>query len=169
MNTNTLISSLFYPVFLVTVFILTLIFIPKDKYKEYFLYGFLVGCLGDIIVVFFCQDILGLMWFKNLGMFNVLNQMALSPLCWTVTIMIFLYFLPRKRLFLYPYVLTWALVSLGYGYMVHNAGLYDFVHWFYPFPAYIVFLGWWSLTAWLFLKTSPLAANDDRGNKAERA
>ncbi len=31
-----IITVLFYPTFLIGVFLLTLIFIPKNKYKEYF-------------------------------------------------------------------------------------------------------------------------------------
>ena len=81
------IPVLFYPSFLIGTFILTLIFIPRDKYKEYFIYGFLVGGLGDIVIVFLMQNLLGIMWFKNLGFFNVFDQMALSPLGWTVSIM----------------------------------------------------------------------------------
>ncbi len=153
---NNIIIVLFYPTFLIGSFLLTLIFIPRNIYKEYFIYGFLIGGLGDILIVMFMQNVLGVMWFKNQGMFNFLGQIALSPLCWTVSIMIFLYFLPRKRWFLYPYILTWAAVSLGFGYIVYNVGLFDFVDWLYPIPAYFTFLGWWTFTAWLFLKTSPL-------------
>jgi len=156
---NNIISLLFYPTFLLGTFLLTLIFIPKNLYKEYFIYGFLIGGLGDIIIVAIMQNGLGIMWFKNLGFFNVLGQMALSPLSWTVSVMLFLYFLPKKRLFIYPYLLTWAAISLGYGYIVHNVGLFDFVSWLYPIPAYFTFLGWWILAAWLFLKTSPLSKN----------
>ncbi|KUO62569.1 MAG: hypothetical protein APF84_02130 [Gracilibacter sp. BRH_c7a] len=154
---DNIIPVLFYPTFLIGTFILTLIFIPRNQYKDYFIYGLLIGGLGDIIAVTFMQNLLGLMWFKNQGIFNVFGHIALSPLSWTVTVIIFLYFLPRKRWFLYPYILTWAAISLGYGYVVHNVGLFDFVSWLYPIPAYFIFLGWWILAAWLFLKTSPLA------------
>ena len=153
-------AQLFYPTFLLVTFILTLIFIPRSKYKRYFVYGFLVGGLGDVVVVTILQNLLHIMWFKNHGIFYVLGHIALSPPSWTVTIMIFLYFLPSRRWFLYPYVVTWALYSVGYAYLVHNVGLYDFVPWLYPVPIYFLFLGWWSFAAWLFIKTSPLI-NDE--------
>lgn len=150
------VALLFYPVFLLIVFCLTLIFIPKNKYKEYFIYGFLIGGLGDVIAVGLFQNILGIMWFENQGIFYVLKMQALSPPSWIVTVMIFLYFLPSKKPFRYPYILMWACFSLGYGYLVHNAGLFDFVNWFYPIPAYFIFLSWWLFASWLFRKTSPL-------------
>ncbi|NLI92848.1 MAG: hypothetical protein GX434_11785 [Peptococcaceae bacterium] len=152
-----IITYLFYPVFLAMTFILTLIFIPKKDYKNYFIYGFLIGGLGDIIVVGMMQNLLHIMWFKNHGIFNVLGQIALSPPSWTMTVMIFLYFLPSQPRFLYPYIATWAGYSVGYAYIVHNVNQYDFVPWLYPVPAYFIFLGWWSFAAWLFIRTSPLA------------
>ena len=108
---NEIIRLLFYPVFLIAVFCLTLIFIPKIKYKEYFIYGFLIGGLGDIIVVGFMQNILGVMWFYNHGIFNVFKMMALSPLCWTANIMTYFY---SKNL-RYPYILTWVCIALVLG------------------------------------------------------
>lgn len=148
------ITNLFYPVFLIMTFLLTLIFIPREEYKEYLIYGFLVGGLGDIIVVSIMQNAFGIMWFKNQGIFNVLGHIALSPPSWTVTVMLFLYFLPNRRWFLYPYVVTWALHSLAYGYIVRNVDLYNFVPWLYPIPAFFVFLVWWIFAAWLFITTS---------------
>ena len=76
------------------------------------IYGMLVGGLGDVLSVFVYQNLLGFMWFKNQGLFYVLGQHALSPLCWTFTVMIFLYFLPAKRFFLYVYTLAWAMASV---------------------------------------------------------
>jgi hypothetical protein len=147
-----LLQSLFYPGFLTITFILTRIFVPREKYKKYFVYGFLVGGLGDIIVVSIMQNLLGFIWFKNQGIFEVLGHMGLSPPSWTVTVMIFLWFLPTRRYFLYPYVATWAAYSIGYAAVVRNLNLYNTVDWLYPIPAYFIFLGWWSFAAWLFIK-----------------
>lgn len=146
----------FYPLFLIFSFILTLIFIPKKKYKVYLIYGLLIGGLGDIIIVTIMSNILNIMWFENQAFFNVLGHHALSPLGWTVSVMLFLYFLPQRRWFLYPYLLFWAFNSLGYGYVVHNLELFYFQSWLYPFTAYFIFLSWWSFAAWLFIYTNNL-------------
>ena len=87
----------FYPLFLISTFILTLIFIPRKKYKTYLIYGLLVGGLGDVIVVTIMSNLLNIMWFENQDMFYVLGHHALSPLSWTVSVMIFLYFLPNRK------------------------------------------------------------------------
>ncbi|HHT42039.1 MAG TPA: hypothetical protein GX014_01365 [Firmicutes bacterium] len=148
------VTDLFYPVFVILVFLLTLIFIPRERYKHYLIYGLLVGGLGDIIVVTTFQNILGAMWFKNQGLFFVLRHHALSPVGWTFSVMIFLFFLPERRGFLYPYVPLWAAISVAYGYIVKNANLYDFQEWLFPIVAYLTFLAWWAFAAWFYLRTS---------------
>lgn len=150
--------ELAYPVFLFATLILTLIMIPKNEYREYLMYGFLVGGLGDVVNVTLLQNILGLIRFKNQGIFYVLGHHALSPLGWTLVIMLFLYFIPRRRIFLWLYIISWGLMALGFAYTVHNIGLFDFQSWFYPLPAFIIFTAWFAFTAWLFSRTSSKAA-----------
>ena len=151
---------LFYPVYLVIAFSLSLIYIPKKDYKEYLIYGFLLGGLGDMLVVGLFRNLLHIMWFKNTGIFNILGQNFLSLPSWTFTVMLFLYFLPKKGISLYLYVLTYAAYSVGYGLLVHNAGLFDFRPWLYPVVSYFVFLGWWTLITLVFMKTSRLVKSD---------
>ncbi|MTI85314.1 MAG: hypothetical protein FH756_15795 [Firmicutes bacterium] len=155
-----MVTTLLYPVFLVLVFILLLIFIPKKDYKKFFIYGVLIGGIGDVLVVGIFQNLLHIIWFKNAGIFEVLGQNILSPPSWTFTVMIFLRFLPSRPPFLYAYLIAFAFASVGFGYLVQNAGLFDFRPWFYPFFSWLTFLGWWSFAAWLFIKTSLLANPD---------
>jgi len=148
-------TNLFYPIYIALGFILVVIFIPREKIKEYFIYGLLLGGLGDILVVGLFQNLLHIISFKNAGIFLFLGMNFLSPISWTVTVMLFLNFLPRRKPFLYLYVLTFATFSVGYGYLVHNVGLFDFKPWFYPVYSFLTFLGWWSFISWIYIKTSP--------------
>jgi len=49
------------------VFILSLIYIPKKDYKTYFIYGLIIRGLGDVVIVGILQNLLNIMWFKNMG------------------------------------------------------------------------------------------------------
>jgi len=151
-----MVQTLFYPTFLLIVFILSLILIPKKDYKEYFIYGVILGGFGDVLVVGLFQNILNIIWFKNAGIFNALGQNLLSPPCWIFVVMLFLRFLPSRRTFLYLYIITVAFSSVGYGILVHNVGLFDYKPWFYPVFSFFTFLGWWCFITWVFLKTSTL-------------
>lgn len=149
-------NTLFYPAYILIAFIIVLLTIPKKDLKEYFIYGVLFGGLGDVVVVALFQNLLHIISFKNAGIFNVLGENLLSPPSWILTVMIFLRFLPLRKVFQYAYVLGFAVFSVGYGYLVHNVGLFDFKPWFYPFFAYLTFLFWWSAITWVFIKTSSL-------------
>ncbi len=154
-----MLSTLFYPSYILIAFIILFLTIPQKDLKKYFIYGVLFGGFGDVVVVGLLQNVLHIIWFKNAGIFNVLGENLLSPPSWILTVMIFLRFLPSRRLFLYAYILGFAVFSVGYGYLVHNVGLFDFKPWYYPFFAYLTFLPWWSTITWVFIKTSSLIRN----------
>ncbi|WP_045575079.1 hypothetical protein [Desulfosporosinus sp. I2] len=155
-----MLTTFFYPSYILIAFIVVLITIPKNDLKKYFIYGVLLGGLGDVVVVGIFQNFLNIIWFKNAGIFNVLGQNILSPPSWILTVMIFLSFLPQQKTFQYIYVFAFALFSVCYGYLVHNIGLFDFRPWFYPSFAYLTFLFWWSFITWIFIRTSSLDKRD---------
>lgn len=158
-----LVTLLFYPVYLLVTFSFTLIFIPKKDYKEYFIYGFLFGALGDVLIVSLFQNVLQIMWFKNMGLFAAWDQNFLSPASWLTTVMLFLYFFPQKKFFRYPYIFTFSCASVGYGLLVRNADLFDFRPWLYPYVSFFVFFLWWLCITWIFLKTSSFFNTEKKG------
>ena len=155
-----MLSTLFYPTYILLAIITILLFLPKQDIKNYFIYGLLFGGLGDIVTVALFQNVFNLISFKNAGIFNVLGQNLLSPPSWVLTVMIYLHFLPNRQIFRYAYVLVFAALSVAYGYLVHNVGLFDFRPGFYPVFAYLSFLTWWTIITWAFVKTSSQAQRD---------
>ena len=149
-----MLSILFYPTYILIAFIVVLLTIPQKDLKRYFIYGVLLGGFGDVVMVGLYQNVLQVIWFKNAGIFNALGQNLLSPPSWILTVMIFLRFLPLRKPFQYAYVLSFGIFSVGYGYLVHNIGLFDFKSWYYPFFAYLTFLFWWATVTWIFVITS---------------
>lgn len=155
-----MLTTFFYPLYMLVAFIVVIATVPKEDYKEYFIYALLFGGIGDIVAVGIFQNLLHIIWFKNAGVFNVLGQNILSPPSWILTVMIFLRFLPSQKSFQYAYVLGFAAFSDAYGYLVHNVNLFDFKPWYYPYFSYLTFLVWWSVITWVFVRTSPLAKRD---------
>lgn len=146
------ITELVYPAFSVLVFILSLIFIPRRVYKYYLIYGIVLGGGGDFAVTSLMQNVFHFIQFKNQGMFYALGLNLLSPLCWTFTLMLFLYFLPERRLPYWLYLAAFSMAALFFGYMVHNANLFDFQSWFYPYLGYLSFAVWWIISGWVYHK-----------------
>ena len=152
-------SALFYPVYILLAVIVIALTIPRQDLKTYFIYGFILGGLGDVVVVALFQNVLHLIWFQNSGIFNFLGENLLSPPSWILTVMLYLRFLPTRKVFRYIYVLGFAVFSVGYGYLVHNVGLFDFQSWYYPIFAYFTFLAWWAVVTYVFVKTDPQIKN----------
>lgn len=146
-------QHLYYPGFLTLAIILTFILIPREKYKQYFIYGFVLGGLGDLAMKGLLSY-LDLTWHTNGGIFQVGDFNLLSPLSWVPVTMLFLRFLPQRSVFMYLYIFGFSVIGVFHGYVVQNAGLYDFQPWFYPFGSLLKHLGIFSLFAWVFTKTA---------------
>ncbi len=146
-------TDLVYPIFIFSTLLLTITFIPRNNYRKYVSYGVILGGLLDVLVITIIQNILGIVHFKNQGIFYVLGHNALSPIGWTLTMGLFLYFLPQNRILRYFYLIAWSALAVGFGYIVHNANLFDFQSWWYPLPGFIAFLGWFWFATWIFTKT----------------
>jgi len=124
------------------------IIIPKEYYKKYLIYGLFLGAGIDIIVVFTLTH-LGFVKYLNMGAFSIFGVIAFwTPIAWMSTVMIFLYFLPRRKLFLVSYILMFALYGIFLGEMLSNFGLYTYNR----LIMFFVFLGWFSLAAWTYLR-----------------
>lgn len=148
-----MVAALYYPIFLTLTIVLTMILIPRDKYIDYFVYGFILGGLGDFILNNALRY-LGFTGYLNAGIFDVGGINILSPLSWVTVAMLFLRFLPQRRIFTYLYILTFAVFGVAHGYVVNNAGLYTFRPWLYPIPAFFFRFTMFGFMAWIFKKTS---------------
>jgi hypothetical protein len=131
---------------------MTLLLIPRDQYKKFVIYGLITGAIGDTLFVSLLQKIFGLISYTDNGIFNVFGMNYIVPFAWALVHMVYLYFLPARKLFLYPYIALFALLSEGYGIVIHNLGLFDFNPIYYFYIAPFIFLIWWGSSAWFFRK-----------------
>lgn len=129
-----------------------IILIPKEHYKKYLVYGLLLGGINEILAVVVLSRLLHLFRYKNLGVFNILNLFSFwTPLAWMFVVMYFLYALPRKRLFLYPYVAGYGVFGYFLGLVLHNFGLFEYNGIFIYFAPFAL-TAWFALIAWLYIK-----------------
>lgn len=90
--------------------IATLVTIPKEVYKKYFIWGFVFGGIGQLIMATISNPILGLIQYKNMGVFNIFGITSFwTPIAWMFTFMLFFYFLPVHKVFLAIYILGFAI------------------------------------------------------------
>jgi hypothetical protein len=144
---------LFFPVFLFVALILTLIYIPRRRYKKYLIYAVITGGLGNMILTVIINHVFGVAHYTQIGIINIFGYNFLEPFAWTFVQMLFLYFLPVRKWFLYAYVLGFVGISVGFGYMIKNLGIIiENKPIFSQFIGPFVFLAWWSGTVWFFRK-----------------
>jgi len=142
--------NLFFPIFTGAVFIATLMFIPRKLYKKYFIYGLITGAAGDFLVALLLESV-NLIEYKNAGVFTVLGLNFWAPISWMFVHMIFLYFLPQRRPFLYIYILSFAMFSRVFSNILSNLNLFEF-RGVWPYASFFVFLFWYGGAAWLYRK-----------------
>src|SRR5690554_852935 len=127
------------------------IIIPKKLYKKYFIYGLIFGGLVDFVLVLMIGVIAGGVQYKNMGVFSVFDITSFwTPISWMLVQMIFLYLLPRKKLYFYPYVLSYGIFGYCVGLVLENFGLFKYRGVFrYLYP--LVIIGWFYSVARLYM------------------
>lgn len=147
-------QRLFFPVYIFATAIVIYLTVPRPELKKYVQYALITGGLGDFFMAAFFQRVLGLVHYQNNWIFDFFGMNALSPVGWTATHVLFLYLLPRRKLLLYPYVGLFAVLSMTFGIVARNAGLFTFSPRFFYFVDPFIFLTWWGGAAWFFLTTN---------------
>lgn len=148
------IQSLIYPTIAVLAGISTLLIIPKKRYKHFFLYGLIFGALGDTISVLIFSKVFHLFQYRNMGLFNVFNIFSLwTPITWLFVFMLFFYFMPVRKIFLFPYLLAFIALNFAVGPVMEALGLmqakHGVIYWFFEFGTFSL---WFSIAAWVYLK-----------------
>ena len=130
----------------------TIVVIPREVYKKFFLYGFIFGAIGDILHILIFEKGLGLFRYLNMGPFSIYGLFSFwTPIAWMFTFMLFFYFLPRKRLFLYFYIVGFAIFGYMVGLVLEGFGVFHYIGlWRYAAPFF--FILWFSGAAWAFYR-----------------
>lgn len=133
--------------------IATVVAIPRPVYKKFLLYGFMFGALGDIILIIILDPGLKLIRYLNIGVFGVFGLFPFwTPIAWMFAFMLFFYFLPVRRVFLYPYVAGFAIFGYMVGMILEQMGLYQYIG-YYKFISPLVLITWFALAAWVYIKS----------------
>jgi hypothetical protein len=114
--------------------------LPKEQYRKFIIYSIFLGGLIDIIVALgFSQ--LNIIKYSHLGPFGIYGLITIwTPLAWMFAFAIFLYHLPVRKVFFYPYVIVWAIFGVFVGEVLEGFGVYRanslvmffaFLAWFY--------------------------------------
>ncbi|EHQ88325.1 hypothetical protein [Desulfosporosinus youngiae] len=141
----------FYFIFAALIGLATIILIPRNLYKKYFLYGLIFGGIGDTLLITLFH-LMGYLNYKNMGVTSIFGLFSFwTPISWTFYFMIFFYFLPVKKSFLVPYLLAFVALNYSVGTVMSQSGLYEVIG-IYKYVQPFIYLAWCSISAWAFHK-----------------
>ncbi len=142
---------IFWPGLALLFAIPTIVFIPLKDYKKFFIFGFVLGGLVDIVTILFIGKLLGEFSYRS-GPFVVLGIPIFIPLAFTFIWMAFFYFLPVRMEFLIPYIIGFSGFAVLVGFVEQNLGYFQYHHGFLRGAAITitVFTPWFSFSAWVY-------------------
>ncbi|TCL75304.1 hypothetical protein EDC14_1003238 [Hydrogenispora ethanolica] len=144
-------NLLFWPGLAIGFAIPTIILIPRQEYKKFFIFGFILGGLVDVLSILVFGNLLGEFSYLA-GPFMTMGIPIFVPVAFTFVWMLFLYFLPVRLEFLIPYIMGFAGFSVFIGAVEQNLGYFQYHRGLVrgSLTTLVVFLVWFSLSAWVY-------------------
>lgn len=136
--------------------IFSILIIPKDLYKKYFVYGLLLGGLAQIILILIIVPVLHLVKYQNMGLYSIYGiESYWTPIAWTFIFTHFFYLLPTKKVLFYPYLTAFAIFGYLLGVMLENYNIFEYIG-FWRYVAPFFFAGWFGVGSLIFRKLENL-------------
>jgi hypothetical protein len=130
----------------------TLASIPKPLYKKFFIYGLLFGGAFNVLIILVFSGVFHLFAYLHIKPFGIWDLFSFwTPITWIFTIMIYLYFLPVRRIFLYPYMAGFIIFGYMMGQVLKDLGLFKFYGSYMYFEP-LTFIVWFTIAAWAYIK-----------------
>lgn len=118
-------SLIFWPGLAIAFGIPTLIFIPREQYKKFLIFGFVLGGFIDVITIIFMGNLLGEFTYIA-GPLQAFGIPVFVPIAFTFVWMLFLFFLPFRIEFLIPYIIGFSGFAVLIGFVEQNLGFFKY-------------------------------------------
>jgi hypothetical protein len=144
-------NYIFWPGLALLFGIPTLIFIPRDLYKKYLIFGFALGGVVDVATIIIIGNWIGEFEYIA-GPLEAFGIPVFVPIAFTFVWMLFFYFLPVRIEFLIPYIIGFIGFAVLLGFVQQNLGFFKFGRDTYPavISQIISFSVWFSVSALVY-------------------
>ncbi|MGI6161431.1 MAG: hypothetical protein ACOYJD_05305 [Christensenellales bacterium] len=151
----------FWPLYLLSFFALTILAIPSREYKKYLIYGIVFGGIISTLSIIIIGNLFGVFTY-HAGSLTALGIPAPVPLAFIFTWMLFFYFLPSRRLFVILYTVFWVGLSVMLGVLLQNFGYftYDVGTVSGVIIQTLVFGAWFFFSVWYFMRDRERNSNN---------
>lgn len=144
----------FIPFIYGSIFSIILInIVPKNEIRRLFIYGLIFGGVFDIVIVEIA-NLIGEFKYINYEPFGMIGIHFMAPISWTIFFIIYFYFLPQKKLYIYIYVIMGIFYSILFCQTITKLGILKLGHGI--FSSIIPFLIWYPIATWGYLKLTKI-------------
>lgn len=144
-------SFIFWPGLAMVFGILTLIFIPRERYKKFLLFGFVLGGVTDVLTIVLIGNWAGEFSYIA-GPLEAFEIPLFIPISFIFVWMLYLFFLPVRLEFLIPYIIGFSGFSAILGFVEQNLGFfkYNYGDTHGAIVTIITFLVWFTVSALIY-------------------
>lgn len=123
--------------------------VPKSEINRLSIYGILFGAVFDIVLVT-TANLIGEFRYINYGEFGLFGLHFFAPISWAVFYIMYFYFLPKKKVYIYIYVVCGIFYSMFFCQVITKLGVLKLRHGI--LDSIIPFLIWLPLATWGYLR-----------------
>ncbi len=153
----------FIPFIYTTIFALILIAtVPRSKIRRLSIYGIIFGAVFDILLVL-VTNFFREFGYINYGPFGLFGIHFLAPVAWSIFFIMYFYFLPKRKTYMYIYVTVAVLYSIAFCQMISKLGVLYLAHGI--IDSIIPFLIWFPIATWGYLKLTSTSSTQQYEKK----
>ena len=123
--------------------------IPKADIRRFSFYGILFGGMLDVVFVSIA-NLLGEFKYINYEPFGLIGIHVVAPTAWSIFFIMYFYFLPNKKVYIYLYTLAGIGYSVFFCQTITKLGVLTLAHGIVS--SIIPFVLWFPIATWGFLK-----------------
>lgn len=140
----------YIPFFYTLIFAIILVsVVPKAEIRRLSIYGIIFGSIFDVVLVSIA-NITGSFRYINYESFGLIGIHFLAPISWAIFFILYFYFLPDKRSYIYLYIISGVFYSMMFCQMITKLGVLKLSHGI--IDSIIPFVLWFPLATWGYLK-----------------
>jgi hypothetical protein len=140
----------YIPFFYTLIFVVILVaVVPKAEIRRLSIYGIIFGAIFDVVFVSIA-NITGSFRYINYESFGLIGIHFVAPISWAIFFILYFYFLPNKRSYIYLYIISGVFYSMMFCQMITKLGVLKLSHGI--IDSIIPFVLWFPLVTWGYLK-----------------
>ncbi|EHQ90323.1 hypothetical protein [Desulfosporosinus youngiae] len=140
----------YIPFFYTLIFSMILVsVVPKAEIRRLSIYGIIFGAIFDVILVTIA-NITGSFTYINYEPFGLMGIHFLAPISWAIFFILYFYFLPDKRYYIYLYIISGIFYSIMFCQMITKLGVLKLSHGI--IDSIIPFVFWFPLATWGYFR-----------------